>query len=352
MRQKKYVNAFIVKGKTYYFFRRGEVRVRLPDNPDTPEFDRAYWELRSGRKKAVSKTTFSVLIDSYYQSPRFLRLKSSTQAEYRRGMEDLRSLNGSKDFTKIRRRDVIAARDAVASTWRKANARVENISILAKQAMDLEWITSNPAQGVEKLKGGSYEPWPDALLLRYEQHCAEHQLVIERTIYELCLGTGQRIGDVCAMRWDQFDAEGFMTVTQEKTGTKVELYCPVRLQEHLAALPRRGEFILVGDRTSHMQKRSAQQRVQVVREAIGAKKFVIHGWRYNAAKELAEAGATDAQIQAVTGHLTPGMAKKYRGQAERKRLSKDAQQLREKAKGDKQSDKLTKEEKATPRQRG
>lgn len=87
----------------------------------------------------------------------------------------------------------------------------------------------------------------------------------------------------------------------------------------------------------HLQKRTAQQRIHAVRIAIGAEKFVIHGWRYNAAKELAEAGATDAQIQAVTGHLTLEMAKKYRGQAERKRLSKDAQQLREKAKSVKET---------------
>lgn len=338
-KKRKYINAYKVKGKIYYFFRKGNIRVPIPHDPDTPEFDQAYWKLRSGRQKATPKTTFSALIDSYYQSPRFLKLKPSTQKEYRRGMEDLRALNGSKDFTKVRRRDVIAARDAVADTWRKANARVENISVLAKQAMDLEWITTNPAQGVEKLKGGSYEAWPEAMLLRYEKHCEENQLLIERTIYELCIGTGQRIGDVCAMRWEQFDDGGYMTVVQEKTGTEVELYCPVRLQKHLARLPRRGDFILVGERTPHLQKRTAQQRVQAVRTAIGAQKFVIHGWRYNAAKELAEAGATDAQIQAVTGHLTLEMAKKYRGQAERKRLSKDAQQLREKAQSDKQSDK-------------
>jgi integrase len=318
----KYIQKIRYKQKVYYFFRRRGLRVRLPDNPDSPEFTKAYWEARQGGPKKV-KTTFNALIISYYQSPRFSKLKESTKKEYHRGLEFLREKNGPKDFTKLRRRDVIAARDKYADTWRKANGMVENISILAKHAIDLEWITNNPAQGVEKLKGGSYEAWPDEMLRAYEDHCREHDLTLELTLYELALGTGQRIGDVCVMRWDQFDDEGFMTVLQEKTGTLVEVYCPQRLQDHLALLPRDGEFIL-----GRISKRRAQNRIQLVRKAIGAEKFVPHGWRYTAAKELAEAGATDAEIQSVTGHRTLEMAQKYRGQAERKRLSKAAQKRR------------------------
>lgn len=69
-----------------------------------------------------------------------------------------------------------------------------------------------------------------------------------------------------------------------------------------------------------------------VRKKIGADKYVIQGWRYNAAKKLAEAGETDAQIQAVTGHVTVEMSQKYGSQAGRKRLSKAAQKPREKDK--------------------
>jgi len=75
-------------------------------------------------------------------------------------------------------------------------------------------------------------------------------------------------------------------------------------------------------------KRTIQQRVMAVREELGAQAFVIHGWRYTAAVHLAEAGASDSEIQAVTGHKTLEMVKKYRNQANQRKLSQSAQARR------------------------
>lgn len=119
--------------------------------------------------KASVKTIFEALVTSYYQAPCFKGLKTSTKAEYRRTLELHRENNGPKDFAKLRRTHVIAARDKYADQWRKANAMVEQLSILSRHAIDLEWITANPAQGVEKLKGGSYEAWPEPKLIAYEK---------------------------------------------------------------------------------------------------------------------------------------------------------------------------------------
>lgn len=324
---KKYLTKVTRRGKTYYYFRRGKTYVRLPDNPDSPEFDQEYWAIRSGRKRKPVKTSFNVLIESYYQSPRFTRLRQSTQSEYRRTLEAIREKNGAKNFAQLRRRDVIAARDAHAETWRKANAMVETISILARHAIDLEWITDNPAQGVEKLTGGEYEPWPEWVQRAYERHCEEHGLTYELTAYHLGVGTGQRIGDVCKMEWGHFDGD-YMSVVQEKTGERIWVYCPKKLKDYLALLPKSGRFILAKNVTEPMAKRRIQARVMQVRRAIGADAFVIHGWRYTAAMELAEAGCSDSEIQAVTGHKSLDMVRKYRSRARQKRLSKAAQEKR------------------------
>ncbi|WP_109468830.1 site-specific integrase [Albibacillus kandeliae] len=318
-------------GKDYWYFRKGNTRIRLPDDPDSAEFDRAYWEIRSGQKSTPCRTSFDALIVSFYQSPRFQGLKATTRAEYRRTIELIREKNGSRDFTKLRRKDVIAARDSYAHQWRKANAMVEQLSILARHAIDLEWIATNPAQGVEKLKGGSYEAWPQSKLAAYEQHCLEYGLRFERTIYELCIGTGQRIGDVVSMEWAQFKS-GYMEVVQEKTGARLSVYCPDRLLQYLATLPKSGKHILAKNLTQHISKRRAQALVANVRKHIKADDFVIHGWRYTAAKELAEAGCSDSEIQAVTGHKSLDMVKKYRQQARQRELSKSAQQRRNRTK--------------------
>lgn len=328
---KPYLARIARGGKDYWYFRKGKTLIRLPDDPDSEEFDREYWTIRSGQHQGTVKTTFDALITSYYQTPRFKGLKASTKAEYRRTLELLREKNGPKDFTKLRRKHVIAARDKYADQWRKANAMVEQLSILARHAIDLEWITANPAQGVEKLKGGSYEAWPEPKLVAFERYCEQHGLTIERAIYELCIGTGQRIGDVVAMEWAHFQG-GYMDVVQEKTGARLSIFCPERLQSFLELLPRTGKHILAKNLTQHLSKRRAQSLVAEVRKKIEAEDFVIHGWRYTAAKELAEAGCSDTEIQSVTGHKSLEMVKKYRQQARQKQLSKTAQLRRNRTK--------------------
>ena len=323
-----YLQAKTSKGRTYWYFRRGSTYLRLPGEPDSPEFDTAYWAIRSGKSARVSKTTYDAIITSYYQSPRFTRLAAGTKAEYRRTLELIREKNGPKDFTALRRRDVIAARDKYAETWRKANAMVECLSILAKHAIDLEWITANPASGGEKLTGGESEPWPPDKLKAFERYCRAHDLGAELTAFMLCVGTGQRIGDVCAMEWADFDGE-FMRVVQDKTDARVWIACPRFLRDYLAGLPRSGRHILAKNLTQPIAKRRVQERVMAGRRKIDAEQFVIHGWRYSAAVALAEAGCSDSEIQAVTGHKTLEMVRKYRAQANQKRLSKAAQNRRE-----------------------
>lgn len=322
---------FVVRGgRTYVYFRRGNVRTRMPDNTDSREFSDAYWDLRSGKGKRAGKHNWNDLIISYYKSPSFKRLSAGTKANYRRHCEAIREKNGTRDVRLFRRKHALAVRDQLQDTWSKANERVAVLSILCKHAVDLEWIERNPVVDVPKLKGGEYEAWPDAKLTAFESAAGERSTA--RTAYELAIGTGQRIGDFIAMQWADFDGE-YMAVVQEKTGAKIWIYCPARLREYLASLSTQGRYIMARNLTQPLGKRAVQKAVEDVREIIGAKsgddRLVIHGWRYTAARQLAEAGCSDAEIQSVTGHKTLAMVQKYRAQANQKRASKVAQDRRE-----------------------
>ncbi|HEY9037757.1 MAG TPA: hypothetical protein VIN05_02280 [Roseovarius sp.] len=123
--------------------------------------------------------------------------------------------NGDKDVQKFQRRDAIAVRDALANTWSKANERLAILSILCRKAVDLEWIERNPVTDIPKLTGGEYQAWPDDKLDAFERHCEAQGLTMARTVYELCVGTGQRLGDCIKMTWADFDGE-YMAVCQEK----------------------------------------------------------------------------------------------------------------------------------------
>jgi len=326
-----YLEFKTMKGREYIYFRKGKFRRRLPSNPDTEGFAREYWTIRSGKRNTPAKTTWNALIASYYASPAFKAKAKGTQANYRRHCEAIREKNGARDVRQFRRKQALDVRDALQDNWSKANERIAVLSVLCKHAVDLEWIERNPVVDIEKLKGGEYEAWPDAKLDAYEQYCDRHGLTVARTAFELCIGTGQRLGDCIQMRWDDFDGE-FMGVVQEKTGTEIWVGCPARLRAFLNSHPRQGKHILAKNLTQPLGNRAVQTAIEEVREVLGImygpNRLVPHGWRYTAARLLAEAGCSDAEIQSVTGHKTLSRVQKYRAQANQKMASKRAQERR------------------------
>jgi len=327
-----YLEIKISKGRQYIYFRRGKLRHRLPSNPDTEEFMREYWRVRSGRQQKQVKTTWGKLVEEFYKSPRFKEKAPGTRANYRRHCEDIREKNGAKDMTRFRRKDALRVKSALQDNWSKANERLSVLSMLCKLAVDLEWIDRNPVVDIPKLKGGEYEAWPDHRLKAYEQYCAANNLTTARVIFELAIGTGQRLGDCIKMKWSDFDGHA-IRVAQEKTGAHIWVSCPKRLKDFLEELPRQGASILARNLSQPLGKRAVQKAIETVRHEIGVmsgnNRLVPHGWRYTAAKELAEAGCSDSEIQAVTGHKTLAMVQKYRAQANQRLASTRAQARRE-----------------------
>lgn len=103
------------------------------------------------------------------------------------------------------------------------------------------------------------------------------------------------------------------------------------LQAALIAASRHSVFILTNERgVNCWSYRGASQAVRNVRERIGAERYDIHSWRYNAACELVEAGCSDDLVASVTGqspamvlHYTKKVRQKVRAiEAQRKRSGK------------------------------
>lgn len=317
----------MVKGRTYYYFRvregSKETHIKMP--PPGPEHDQMYWRIKSGKHNARVKTNFDALIESYLCSPGWLKKAAGTKRRERPILDRIGTKNGSKDVRLVRRRDVMAIHQKLSDTTRQADYTVQMLRTLFKHAIHLEWITNNPAKDVELFGAQTaFEPWTDKLLAAYERN-AEGDT---RLFYELCISTGQRAGDVVKMEWDHFDGE-YMAVVQEKTGARIWVYCPDRLLDLLESTPKSGKFILAKNLTEHITYNSIQKKVKAIRELINARpEHSIHGWRYNAVVQLAEAGCSDSEIQSVTGHATLEMVQKYRAQASQKKLSKSAQKRR------------------------
>ncbi|WP_237062513.1 tyrosine-type recombinase/integrase [Loktanella sp. M215] len=326
-------------GRAYHYYRqavmedgqRKERYIPINAEPGTHEYDRIYWAIRSGKHAAPKpKRNWAALIQSYKASRRFRQLADGTKRKYLPVLDEFGIKNGHKDVTATRRGHIVAIHEKYADTPRKADWYVQISSILFRHAIELEWMTTNPAAGIE-LFGAQreFQPWPAWFQAEYLARAEGHALAA----FYVGAGTVQRPGDVAKMEWSHFDGE-YMSVAQDKTDARLTIYCPKLLRDYLETLPKRGKFISAKNLTQGISYDGIEKvfralRAKIIEEKPEAKIYTLHGLRYLAAVELAEAGCTDSEIQAVTGHKSLEMVAKYRSAARQKKLSKTAQQRRE-----------------------
>ena len=330
--RKPYITAKTKGDKTRWYFRltwaeagkRRERFIALPDDPDSAEFDRAYWSIRSGQSdqvKAPARQTWRQLVTAYRGSAKFKKLAPRTQKSYTDTIEWILETNADKSVTTLSRQKLRELHMKYASTPRKADMLVQIVSILTNFARkQMDWTIDNPAEGLDLYgKQREYEPWPDWMVKALN----DAPLVV-RSAAELILGTGQRPAAAIAMRRDQFNGE-WMTVTDEKGDETYEIFCPVVLRRYLDTLPVGGAHILARNLTQPMRYDSVEKQFRAWRESLGesAKPYSMHGLRKLAIVRLAEAECTDAQIQAITNQ-SPQTVAYYRKRASRKKLSRSA----------------------------
>ncbi len=312
-----------------YFQRRGWPSQKFQNEFGTPDFWKEYSDILNGKEKPkrVVLRNFTALIDNYRKSPRYRLLKPRTALDYDKYLNFFSSIMSGSNPASMKRKDVIRLRDSNADKLYFANYSLRVLRVLMEHCVDLGWRETNPARGVPELKTDRKDrvPWPQGFLDAYRANCPLGTR--ERLVMELCVGTGQRIGDVLEMRWSDIQ-DGAVFVRQNKTNK--ELLVPIlpELQVTLDAASRHSVFILTNERgTNRWSYRGASQAVRNVRSKIGALTYDIHSWRYNAACELLEAGCADDLIAAVTGQ-SPAMVSHYTKKVRQKIRAVQAQKMR------------------------
>lgn len=309
-----------------YFQRRGYQTTRIQSRPGTKEFALEYAAMLNGAQpNPMTGKTFSALVTNYERSQRYKRLAPRTARDYDKVLSWVREKLGPIQIESVRRKDIIRARDANSDAVRFANYIVQVVRILMEHAIDLGWRDDNPAKGVSLLKADTKprEPWPPEMIEKFRAAADGRALLV----FELCLGTGQRIGDVLKMRWSDIEGDG-INVAQGKTGARLWVPFTSHLRATLAETQKVGPTICAWGRGKPTSYRIAHQDVMKVRKEIGAEEFDLHGLRYAAAAELAALGCEDDLIAAVTGHTTKAMIAKYAGSTRQKVRALEAQRRR------------------------
>ena len=315
----RHVKRYRIGGKIYWYHRL--TKERLPEDEDA----RAARVLHinatlDGWRNDTIPGSIGDVICQYKASPDFTRLAPSTRKGYMTYLDLLERSFATDPITDINTAWLYKVRDSMADAPRAADLVLALLSILLNFAVQRGFRDDNPARHVKRLRGGkSYEPWPDVAIERFRAG-ANKRLV---WAMELALYTGQRQGDVLAMQWHHI-SDGLISVTQAKTGARMEIPIHHELADVLDRIPRAHMTIVHTERGLPYTSLGFRSffRVELARTGLSGLQF--HGLRHTAGKRLAEAGCTDREIAAILGHRTAAMVARYTRGAEQRQLAKSA----------------------------
>ena len=330
----RYVDEFTDRTGTVrrYFRRPGGPRIPLPGEPGSAEFRIAYETALGGPafapppSKRREPGSIGAVISSYLRSQAYLGLAPSTKVKNRSVLERLAARKhpsgktyGEMPIARMERRHVeelLAAQSALPGAMAET---LKMLRVLIGHAIVLELRTTDPTLRMRKPKGGSWRPWTDDEIARFEARWPVGTR--QRLAFALHLFTGQRRSDVARMTWADV-ADGRVKVVQMKTGTKVDIRQHRDLAPILAASPRQHISILISEHGRAFSIASYGMWLnRAIREAGLPAECVIHGIRKTAGRKLAEAGATARQIMAVLGHKSLSEAENYTKGADQIRLA-------------------------------
>jgi integrase len=233
-------------------------------------------------------------------------------------------LYGDKLVRDLQRKTVVKLIAAQAHHSRSANFLLAMLRILMTHAIDLEWRTDNPAKEVRplKIKSDGFHSWSENEIGQFRRtHLIGSQA---RLALELLLNTGQRgRSDVIRMGRQHIEGE-MIRVRQEKTGAELQLPITTELAEAIAAVPPGMTFLTNSYGAPWSPSGFGNWFREQCRAAGLPRNCLAHGLRKAAARRLADAGCTEHEIRAITGHASLREVQRYTRGANQKRLALSA----------------------------
>jgi integrase len=311
----KYVRA---KGRIYaYFWQAGGVLVPLPA-PSAADFFTVYASLKAAREHQRAQTySIADACAAFETSPRFTKRKPNTQKLYALTLRRIIRELGSFPLNDLTRPDLQLVLDHAMPGASSHNIFLVVLGLVYKLARQQGRTTLEPTKDFAREKLGAHAAWPEDVLAA--GLASSHERT--RLAIHLLYFTGQRIGDVMAMRWSDIRG-GVVAVRQQKTDKPLLIPIHSALREELAATPKRGLTIITNSRGQPM---TAQRvRAELKRHcAAHGQNLVPHGLRKNAVISLLEAGCTVAEVASITGQ-TYQVVEHYARQVDQERLGRAA----------------------------
>lgn len=264
--------------------------------------------------------SISDLIVRFYKSSAWQRPSDDTRADYRLIIERFRARMGDTLVVHLHYSHAdailrkIADRPAARNRLRKLMAQIWD------EGIRLGIVQTNPWRLIQSLKseGDGYRPWTEADVVAFEERWPLGTK--QRLAFALMLHTAQRRGDAIRLG-PQHLKEGRLAFTQRKTGASVNIPVKRELAAAIDAAPSGHLSFLVTEFGKPFSDAGFGNWFRSACDEAGLIGRTAHGLRKTAAIRMAEAGATNAEIKAWTGHKTDSEVARYIKAANKARLA-------------------------------
>jgi integrase len=313
--------------------RAGFKSVALPGLPWSPEFMAAYERATAGQPSAVGASRVlpgsihAVAISYYSSSPAFLEMEPNSQRVRRNIIErfcretDVNGIrNGDKRAASLQHEHIIRFMAGRAGHPESANGLRKAIRALMKHAVEIELRTDDPTRDVKaiRVKSDGYHSWTEEEIAQFE---ARHPVGSRaRLALALLLFSGQRRSDVIRIG-RQHVRDGRLYVRQVKTGKELLIKMHSDLQAIIAGTVIGLMTFLVTEFGKPFTAAGFGNWFREQCDMAGLRHCSAHGLRKAAARRLAEAGCTEHEIAAITGHASLREIVRYTRAADQKRLA-------------------------------
>lgn len=289
------------KHGAYYLVRKGKWE-RLGD--DLQEALHIY----AKRISINAKAGMPDLIDRAFQH-HAKKVSENTLKQYALAAERLKHIFCEFEPHQVLPKHVAAVKMELADTPNMCNRILSFLRIVFNYALEWQEVDSNPCIGINRHQEGRRDRYITDAEFAALLNAASPYI---RCILEMCYLTGQRIGDVLAIRLADITEEG-VSFVQEKTGAKLIVAMTPDLQaviDRAKALPRKVRTLTLfcsraGKPVSYD---TVKEAFQVLRKKTGIHDVTIHDIR---AKSLTDADREGKNAQTLGGHTDARMTARY-----------------------------------------
>lgn len=237
------------------------------------------------------------------------KLSPNTVAQYEIAAERLKTIFAEFEPHQVLPKHVAAVKMELADTPNMCNRILSFLRIVFNYALEWQEVDSNPCIGISRHQEGRRDRYITDAEFAALLNAASPYI---RCILEMCYLTGQRIGDVLAIRLADITEEG-VSFVQGKTGAKLIVAMTPDLQaviDRAKALPRKVRTLtLFCSRTGKPADYSTVKTAfRALREKAGITDVTIHDIR---AKSLTDADREGKNAQALGGHTDARMTARY-----------------------------------------